>query len=95
VDAILADTGTDGVVVASASKTGYSLAASGLDAITATEPTGKPTTFPGWIMWLIQRLRRANKTTTDITVLSEAGATITTQAITDDGAGTETLGPPA
>ncbi|MGE4196020.1 MAG: hypothetical protein AB7G11_02705 [Phycisphaerales bacterium] len=33
IDAILADTGTDGVVVASASKTGYALAAAGFDAI--------------------------------------------------------------
>ena len=95
VDAILADTGTDGVVVATASKTGYSLAATGLDSITATEPSGKPTTFPGWIMWLVQRFRRSAKTTTTLTTLTEAGATITTQAITDDGAGTETLGEPS
>jgi hypothetical protein len=33
VDSILADTGTDGVVVASGSKTGYALASTGLDAI--------------------------------------------------------------
>jgi hypothetical protein len=33
VDAILADTGTDGVVVAAASKTGYALSAAGIDAI--------------------------------------------------------------
>jgi hypothetical protein len=76
-------------------KTGFSLAATGLDAITATEPTGKPSTFPGWVMWLVQRFRRSAKTTSTITVLTEAGATLTTQAITDDGAGAETLGPPA
>lgn len=76
-------------------KTGFSLAATGLDAITATEPTGKPTTFPGWIMWLIQRARSSSKSTTQILVKTEAGATLTTQAITDDGAGAETLGPPA
>lgn len=34
VDAVLADTGTDGVVVAAGSKAGYSLAAAGLDAVT-------------------------------------------------------------
>ena len=34
VDSILVDTGTDGVVVATASKTGYSLSATGLDLIT-------------------------------------------------------------
>jgi hypothetical protein len=33
IDAILADTGTDGVVVASGSKTGYALSAAGVDAI--------------------------------------------------------------
>src|SRR5690606_12438555 len=33
VDAVLADTGTDGVVVAAASKTGYALSAAGVDAI--------------------------------------------------------------
>jgi len=91
---ILADTGTDGVVVATASKTGYGLAADGLDSITVTEPTGKPTTFRGWLMWLVQRFRRASKTPTTILVKTEAGATVTTQTVTDDGAGTETLGPP-
>ena len=73
---------------------GVSLAATGLDAITATEPTGKPTTFPGWIMWLVQRFRRADKTSTVITVKTEAGATVTTQAITSSG-DNETLGPPS
>ena len=34
VDAVLADTGTDGVVVAAASKTGYKLASDGLDSVT-------------------------------------------------------------
>ena len=33
INAILADTGTDGVVVASASKTGYALSAAGIDAV--------------------------------------------------------------
>ena len=76
-------------------KTGFSLAATGLDAITVTEPSGKPTTFPGWIMWLIQRFRRSSKTPTSLFVQKESGATITTQALTDDGAGTETMGPPS
>ncbi len=80
-------------------KTGYSLAATGLDAITATEPSTKPTTFPGWIMWLVQRFRRTNKAITGgvgaIVVKTEAGTTVTTQAITDDDVGTETLGAPS
>lgn len=71
------------------------LAADGLDSIAATESSGKPTTFPGWIMWLVQRFRRSSKTPTAVKVETEAGATVTTQTITDDGAGTETLGPPS
>jgi hypothetical protein len=71
--AILADTGTDGVVVAIASKTGYALSATGLDQISAAEPTAKPTTFAGWVMWLIQRFRRADKTPTTIVVKKETG----------------------
>jgi hypothetical protein len=74
---------------------GVVLAATGLDAITATEPTAKPTTFPGWVMWLVQRYRRASKTPTALLTKTEAGATVTTQALTDDGAGTETLGAPS
>lgn len=92
VQAILTDTGTDGVVVAD--KTGYQLAADGLDAITATEPTGKPTTFAGWVMWLVQRFRRADMTTTTLTVKTEAGATVTQQTVSDDGT-TQSIGAPS
>ena len=83
------------IASAVADKTGYKLASDGLDSITASEPTGKPTTFSGWVMWLVQRFRRATKSTTEITVQTEAGADVTTQTITDDGAGNETLGPPS
>jgi hypothetical protein len=76
------------------SKTGYKLAADGLDSITADEPTAKPTTFRGWLMWLVQRFRRASKSPTAIVVKTEAGVTVTSQAVTDNGIGTETLGPP-
>ena len=76
-------------------KTGYALASTGLDAITATEPSAKPTTFPGWLMWLVQRFRRASKTPTALLTKTEAGAVITTQVLTDDGSGTETLGAPS
>jgi len=94
-DLIPASPAAVGSAMVVSDKTGFSLASDGLDAITATEPTGKPTTFPGWIMWLIQRARSSSKSTTQILVKTEAGATVTTQAITDDGAGAETLGPPA
>lgn len=69
------------------------LAADGLDAITATEPTGKPTTFRGWLMWLVQVARCGSQTATTKLVKTEAGATVTTQAVSDNGV-TEVLGPP-
>jgi len=72
---------------------GITLAATGLDLITATEPSAKPTTFPGWIMWLIQRMRSSTLTATTLTVKTEAGANVTTQTVSDDGT-TETIGPP-
>ena len=43
VTAILADTGTDGVVVATASKTGYALSAAGVDAVKTDIFTGQMT----------------------------------------------------
>ena len=90
---ILADTGTDGVLVATAAKTGYKLAADGLDSVTASEPSGKPTTFPGWIMWLIQRFRRSTLTSTTLTVKQEDGDVVTEQTVSDDGT-TQSLGVP-
>jgi len=92
--ATLKDTGTDGVVVAAVSKTGYKLASDGLDQISAAESTGKPTTFAGWIMWLIQGFRRSKLTSSTLTVQKEDGTTVTTQAVSDDGT-TQTLGPPS
>jgi hypothetical protein len=74
-------------------KTGFKLAADGLDSITATEPVGKPTTFRGWLMWLVQCFRAGTMTATTKLVKTEAGATVTTQTVSDDGT-TETLGPP-
>ena len=80
-----------------ADKTGYKLAADGLDAIADPDDLtagSVPATFTQKLRWLIQRFWRADKTPTQITVKSEAGNTITTQAVTDDQAGTETLGTP-
>lgn len=94
-DTIPASPAAVGSAMVVSDKTGFSLAATGLDAITATEPTGKPTTFPGWIMWLVQRFRRVDKTATTIVVKTEAGAIVTTQTTTDDGAGSQTLGAPS
>lgn len=89
---ILADTGTDGVKVAD--KTAYKLASDGLDQISAAEPTTKPTTFAGWLMWLIQRQRRSKLTSTTLTVEKEDGTVVTEQTVSDDGT-TQQLGAPS
>jgi len=91
---ILDDTGTAGVAVSAASKTGYALAATGLDAISAT-PSATVTTFPQRLMWAIQRFFNSSKTPTVFTTNNDAGVALTTQAVTDDGAGTESLGAPS
>jgi len=75
-------------------KTGFSLSATGLDSISASEPSAKPTTFAGWIMWLVQRFRASSLTSTALTVKTEAGETVTTQTVSDDGT-TQTLGGPS
>lgn len=76
-----------------ADKDGFRLASDGLALISAPEPTAKPTTFVGWIMWGIQRLRHSTMTATELKVLTEDGDTVTTQATSDDGT-TQTVGPP-
>ncbi|KKK47727.1 hypothetical protein LCGC14_3152260, partial [marine sediment metagenome] len=60
-------------------KTGFKLASDGLDQISAAEPTGKPTTFAGWVMWLVQRFRRSKLTEDTLTVEKEDGTAVTTQ----------------
>ena len=84
---------TDEVTPTAASKTGYALAATGLDQISAT-PVANPTTWVQRINWVMQRFFYSSKTPTEVVVKDSAGATLTTQSITDDGAGTETMGPP-
>lgn len=82
------------VTPTAASKTGYKLASDGLDSITATEPSAKPSTFPGWLMWLVQRFRCSEMTASALTVKTEAGATVTTQALSDNGT-TQSVGAPS
>jgi hypothetical protein len=83
--------GTDN---ANTTKTGYALSSAGLDQISAAEPTAKPTTFPRWIMWLVQIARRSKLTRQKLTVQKESdGSTISEQDVTDDNT-TQTLGPP-
>jgi len=69
------------------------LTGDGLDLISGAEPTAKPTTFVGKMLWGIQRMWRAEMTATTLTVKTEAGATVTTQAISDNGS-VQTVGAP-
>jgi len=74
-------------------RTGYKLAADGLDTISATRPSGKATTFPGMIVQLFYRFfGKATQTTTELKTYAADGSTVvTTQTISDDGT-TETQG---
>lgn len=91
VDAILADTGTDGVVVASASRSGYSLASTGLDAIVPAEPAGVPawgsSTVVQWLAWLgLFGRNKLTQTSSTAAIRNDADdASIATSATSDDG----------
>lgn len=96
IDAILADTGTDGVVVASGSKSGYSLAAAGLDSISVADPAGVAgmTTLPKMLVGL---WRRAFKKTTldssgNFKTYGDDGSTVRTTEVITDASGTQTKG---
>lgn len=93
-DTIPASPAAVGSAMVVSDKTGFKLASDGLDQISAT-PVANPTTWPQRIMWFVQRFFYSAKTPTELITKDSAGATLTTQAITDDGAGTETMGPPA
>jgi len=84
------------VTPTTASKTGYKLAADGLDSITASEPSAKPANFREWVMWLVQRFRRSkmDRTAGKITVEQEDGTAVTEQTFSDDGT-TQQLGEPS
>jgi len=85
-------------------KTGYSLAAAGLDSITVTEPTvagdGAMSTwnFRQLLRWTVMAIARVNRTGTtasgSLIVKKLDGTTSTTQTAADDGAGVESLGAP-
>ena len=81
-----------GSLVAGSSNT--VLAATGLDAITVADPTTVATTFPTMMIQLWRRFfKKATKSTTQIkTFRDDAFTVVTTQAITDDGSGNETMG---
>lgn len=92
--AILDDTGTSGVVVAAGSKAGYSLGATGLDAIPTTEPAGVASTFREMLVQTWRRFfKRATMTSTQAKTFGDDGTTVrTTQPVSDDGT-TQEQGP--
>ena len=96
VDAILADTGTDGVVVASGSKTGYALSAAGVDAIW-DEPLAEPAgvfnwattrfTFRDLLQWIgaLARNKQTQTSSTQIVRNDADSANLASSATSDDG----------
>jgi len=74
-------------------KTGYSLAATGLDAITATAPGGVATTFPQMVVQLWRRFfKKADMTSSQLVTYADNGTTPETTQTLSDVAGTETQG---
>lgn len=75
-------------------KTGFKLASDGLDQISAT-PVANPTTWAQRLNWVMQRFFYSAKTPDALVVKDANGDTLTTQALTDDAEGTETMGLPS
>jgi hypothetical protein len=81
--------------VAVSDKTGFKLAADGLDSIEDPDDlVGVPVTFTQKFRWLIQRFWKSSKSAAAIAVKTEAGVPITTQAISETGDDQE-LGAPS
>lgn len=81
-----------GAVGSVTQKTGFKLAADGLDSITNTEPTGLPTNFREKILLLYRRFfKKVTRDTAAIRHFSDAGAVTLIQDISDTG-GVETQG---
>lgn len=85
--AILDDTGTSGVVVGAGSKTGYSLAAAGLDAIPTTAPSGTASTFREMIVatwrWFYKKTEKNTTAGTITTYADDNSTALTTQTYTE------------
>jgi hypothetical protein len=94
-DALVA-AGTLEPVVAAVDKTGYKLAADGLDAISVADPGGvaNMTTLPRMMVALWRRAYgKVALSPTQLTTYADGGTTInTTQAVSDDGSGNQTQG---
>lgn len=92
--AILLDTGTDGVVVATASKTGYALSAAGVDAILDDAPAAELSAIPsttGTLRQMIQflftyfRNKKTVTATTETLLKEDATTSLGTATVSDDG----------
>lgn len=86
VAAILDDTGTAGVVVAAASKTGYALSATGLDSISIAAPAGVASNFREMMVAMWRRhFKKTTLTATELKTFADNGSTVlTTQVASDD-----------
>jgi len=96
-EALQENLGEAGAGLTGIPKTGYKLASDGLDSVSTLDPTpGDPSAwnFRHWLMWLVHRFRNASKTPTALTVKTANGTTLSTQVVSDDGAGTESTGEP-
>lgn len=74
-------------------KTGYSLASTGLDSISTTAPSGVASTFPGMVIQIWRRFfKKSTLTATQLKTYADDGSTVvTTQTVSDDGT-TQTQG---
>jgi hypothetical protein len=75
-------------------KTGFKLASDGLDSISTTAPAGVAANFREIMVQVWRRfLKPASRTPTQLKTFADNGTTVlTTQTISDDGAGNETQG---
>jgi hypothetical protein len=91
VDAILADTGTDGVVVAAGSKTGYTLSNTGIDALFTRQLTesyaadGAAPTVAQALMLIQQRMTEFGISSTTLTINKLDGTTAAATLTLNDG----------
>jgi hypothetical protein len=91
--AILADTGTDGVVVASGSKTGYKLASDGLDSVSTAAPSGVPTDFREMMVMVYRRFfKKVTMTSTVLSTYADDGSTVLTEQDLSDPGSLRTTG---
>lgn len=74
-------------------KTGFKLAADGLDSITTTSPDGAPDNFRERLLWLYRRFfNKTTRTATKINHYNDAGDTVLLEQTISDSEGTETMG---